>query len=158
MKRVAEIIYVVESEREEFLQGALQPDEETKRVLWLCGVRKQQYFSLNELIFMTFEYGGENFEEDMKKMAAYLDSKGCLIKKRRKEVPAAELSNTNWWAPVKRLGTLFTEKPAFHDEQDEHLQESFISALDGGMDYQNENYDIAFDEEEWMENIQIWKN
>jgi len=84
MKRVAEIIHIVEGEREAFLEGCLHPDNETQKVLWTCGVRKQQYFSLGELLFMTFEYKGEDFSEDMKKMAAYLDSKGLLVQKRRR--------------------------------------------------------------------------
>ena len=87
MRRVAEIMYIVPEEREAFLDGAINLDDETANVLWMCGVRKQQYFSLNELIFMTFEYEGQNFDTDMKKMAIYLDGKGLLINKRRKDVP-----------------------------------------------------------------------
>ena len=68
MRRVAEIIYIVENEREKFLNEAINLDEESKRVLWLCGVRKQQYFLLNELIFMTFEYDGHDFYNDMEKI------------------------------------------------------------------------------------------
>lgn len=78
MKRVAEIIYIVESEREAFLKNAINMSDEEKKILWLCGVRKQQYFALNELIFMTFEYDGKDFASDMDKMANYLDGKGVL--------------------------------------------------------------------------------
>ena len=67
MRRVAEIIYVVPERREEFLKGALNLDDESANVLWACGVRKQQYFALNDLIFMTFEYDGRDFEGDMKR-------------------------------------------------------------------------------------------
>lgn len=156
MRRVAEIIYVVESEREAFLQGVLNPDEETKKVLWLCGVRKQQYFALNDLIFMTFEYKGDHFEEDMGKMAAYLDSKGNLVKMRRKDVPLDKRDTTNWWAPVKKLGTLLEEKPDFADEEDDS-QEAYMAMLDGCMDMQDTGSDISYDEDDWMENVQIWK-
>lgn len=157
MRRVAEIIYVVESEREEFLRGALQLDEETKKVLWRCGVRGQQYFALNEFIFMTFEYEGNQFAEDMAKMAAYLDTKGHLVKKRRKDVPLEERATTNWWAPVKRLGAVLEEKP-FSQGEDELAQDNFMSMNDGGMSYKDAANDIAFDEDEWMEDMQIWKN
>ena len=155
MRRVAEIMYIVESEREAFLASALHPDEEAKRVLWLCGVRKQQYFALNDLIFMTFEYQGNNFEEDMRKMGAYLDSKGYLVKKRRKDVPAEERTTTNWWAPVKRLGTLFETKPDMGDE--ERLQKDYVAMLDGCMNEQEEVSDISYAEEDWMEDVYIWK-
>lgn len=107
MRRVAEIIYIVESEREQFLKDVINLDEESKRVLWLCGVRKQQYFILNELIFMTFEYDGMDFTKDMEKMSGYLSSKGVLVQKRRKDVPVNERATTNWWAPVKKSGQCF---------------------------------------------------
>lgn len=160
MKQVAEIMYVVESEREEFLRGALQMEEETQVYLYQCGVRNQQYFALNEFIFMTFMYDGDNFKEDMNKMSAYLDSKGHLIKKRRKDVPLEERATTNWWAPVKRLGTLLEKKPDAVEE-DAPL-ENYMASDDGGMSYKNgsayRNYDTSFDEDEWMEDLQIWKN
>lgn len=160
MKQVAEIMYVVESEREEFLRGVLQMEEETQKVLWSCGVRNQQYFALNELIFMTFMYEGDNFKEDMNRMSSYLDAKGHLIKKRRKDVPVEERATTNWWAPVKRLGNLLDKKPDYMEE--DGVQENYMASDDGGMSYKNastyRNYDTSFDEEEWMENLQIWKN
>lgn len=158
MRQVAEIIYVVESEREEFLKGALAPDEETKKILWLCGVRKQQYYLLNDLIFMTFEYKGENFKEDMERMAAYLESKGHLVKMRRKDVPVEERNKTSWWAPVKKLGSILEEKPDFGADKDDVMQEDYLAILDGCMHDKAAYNDIAFDEDEWMESIHIWKN
>lgn len=156
MKLVAEIMYVVEAEREEFLKGALHPDEETKKVLWLCGVRRQQYFALNDLIFMTFEYEGDHFQEDMSKMAAYLDSKGHLVQKRRKDVPLEERATTNWWAPVKKLGALLEMEPALVSAEDKS-QENYMAMLDGCMGMMDAGNDISFDEEEWLEDVHIWK-
>lgn len=155
MRRVAEIIYVVESEREAFLQGALNMDEETQKVLWLCGVRKQQYFALNDLIFMTFEYKGEHFKEDMDKMAAYLDSKGLLVKMRRKDVPIEERATTNWWAPVKKLGTLLETRPDFVDDEDNQWRVDYMAMLDGSMGMQDINNDISYDEDDWSEGMHI---
>lgn len=148
MRRVAEIMHVVEADREEFLKGALNPDEETKRVLWLCGVRRQLYFELNDLIFMTFGYEGNHFEEDMKKMAAYLDSKGNLIRKRRRDVPIEERTTTNWWAPIKKLGMILDKKPNFEEEQ---TQADYMAMLDGCMGEPGGYIsDISYDEEEWL--------
>lgn len=147
MKRVAEIIYVVKEEREEFLNGALNLTEEEKQVLWLCGVRNQQYFALNDLIFMTFEYSGNSFNEDMEKMAAYLDTKGLLVNKRRKDVPVDERETTNWWAPVKKLGTLLTSKPDLQKRD-----EIFDCFFDGEM-MSGKKYDISFNEDDWSESM-----
>ena len=144
MRRVAEVMYIVESEREEFLKGALNPDEETKKVLWLCGVRKQQYFALNDTIFMTFEYEGNDFVTSMEKMASYLDSKGLLVKTRRKDVPTDQLKTTSWWAPVKKLGTVLESDPGFQ-ETEEFLDVEMLGMSSNFSKYSN----ISFDEDEW---------
>jgi len=151
MRRVAEIMYLVEAEREEFLKGALNPDPETERILWLCGVRKQQYFALNDLIFMTFEYeGNDDFNINMAKMANYLDSKGLLIKNRRKDVPIDQRQTTNWWAPVKRLGTLLESNP-IRNEIEEARDVEMLGMSTGLGKYTN----ISFDEDDWTESMHI---
>ena len=152
MKRVAEIIYIVESEREAFLNSAINLSEEEKRVLWMCGVRKQQYFALNELIFMTFEYVGNNFLNDMEKMANYLDSKNVLVKKRRKDVPIEERTTTNWWAPIKRIGSLLETEPKVEDNSWEIECLGMISSDSAQL----ENYsDISYDEGDWIDEVHI---
>ena len=149
MRRVAEVIYVVEEERKAFIDGAINPDEETKKVLWLCGVRKQQYFAFNELIIMTFEYEGSDFVEDMKKMAAYLDSKGLLVNKRRKDVPISDRLKTNWWAPLKKLGTVLDVSPMVEDDNDYNL----MNLIDGGMANSDSYSNISYDEDDWSDAI-----
>ena len=147
MKRVAEIIYIVESERETFLKNALNENDETVKVLWKCGVRKQQYFALNDFIFMTFEYDGNDFNGDMTKMSNYLDSKGLLVKKRRKDVPPEERATTNWWAPVKKLGSLLERNPNFSDNDDtwELETEGMAKATSSS------SYNMSYDDDDWTE-------
>jgi len=147
MRRVAEIMYIVPERREAFLEGALNLDRETEEVLWLCGVRKQQYFSLNELIFMTFEYDGSDFARDMQKMTVYLDSKGLLIKKRRKDVPIEERQTTDWWAPVKRLGSVLYTAPV----RDEEMEHNLTDYLDGAMSTDTTYVGTSYDEDDWSD-------
>lgn len=149
MRRVAEIIYIVPEEREAFLNGAINPDDETANALWLCGVRKQQYFALNDYLFMTFEYNGSDFNSDMTKMAAYLDSKGLLVKQRRKDVPPAERSTTNWWAPVKRLGSILDTAP----HKDDELLYNLMDCLDGAMSSNSSYGNTAYDEDDWSDSF-----
>lgn len=151
MRRVAELIYIVEEERAAFIEGAINPDEETKRILWLCGVRKQQYFALNDILFMTFEYDGKNFAADMNKMAVYLDSRNLLVKQRRKDVPVDQLKSTNWWAPVKRLASLLDSSPIVEDETDYNLYDM----LDGSMSEHDGYGNISYDEDDWSEAFQF---
>lgn len=149
MKRVAEIMHIPDGEREEFLKGVLSPDEETKKVLWLCGVRKQQYFGLNDLVFMTFEYEGSNFAEDMSKMATYLDTKGLLINKRRKDVPVAERATTAWWAPVKKLGSLFYGESTVQAEKDWDTEALAMFSSTSKASYS----DISYSDDDWTESM-----
>lgn len=153
MKRVAEIIHIVESEREAFLEGSLHPDEEMANVLWSCGVRKQQYFALGALIFMTFEYAGDNFKVDMDRMSAYLEKTGHLVALRRKDVPVFERETTNWWAPVKRLGSLLEEKPA--GAEDVTKIADYSEMLGGLMRESGRSYDTSFDDDDWTEGMHI---
>lgn len=151
MKRVAEIIYIVEDERQSFLDGALNLTNEEEQVLWHCGVRKQQYFAINEFIFMTFEYSGkdENFANDMQTMASYLDSKGLLVKRRRKDVPIPERATTNWWAPIKRLGSVLDHTPASIDSSLDIETLGMLSNNDTAYS------DISYDDDDWSESMHI---
>lgn len=151
MRRVAEIIHIEESRRETFIRVAVDPDQETLEALWLCGVRKQQYFALNDLLFMTFEYEGNDFAKDMNKMATYLDGKGLLVKQRRKDVPLEMRDRTDWWAPVKKLGDILTSNPIPPEESTETL----AAMLDGAMKDTNDYNDIAFDEDDWSESFRF---
>lgn len=146
MKRVAEMIYVVEEERKEFLEGAINLDDESKEVLWKLGVRNQIYFTMNEFILMTFEYVGNDFNEDMKKMAAYLKKTGHLIEKRRKDIPIDERKTTNWWAPIKKVGTLLESSPLIAEK--DYLEDDYNGMLDGFMTG-NVKSDISYDEQDW---------
>lgn len=148
MRRVAEIIHIVDAEREEFINGALNPDEDTLKVLWMCGVRKQQYFAFNEYLVMTFEYEGVDFKNDMAKMAAYLDSKGLLVKTRRKDIPITARSTTNWWAPMKRIGTLLTDKPDFNHDKNNF---EYSAMLEGAVFDSGTFSNTSYDEDDWSE-------
>ena len=152
MRRVAEIIYIVESEREQFLHDVINLDEDSKKVLWLCGVRKQQYFLLNELIFMTFEYDGQDFYSDMEKMANYLSGKGVLVQKRRKDVPVEERESTNWWAPVKKIGSVLETKPVFDSDDWEMNRQDMLS---GYTSIDSDYSDISYSDEDWIDDIRI---
>lgn len=152
MRRVAEIIHIVESEREKFLHDVINLDEESQKVLWMCGVRKQQYFTLNELIFMTFEYEGTDFYSDMDKMGNYLSAKGILVEKRRKDVPVNEREVTNWWAPVKKVGSVLDSKPDFAIDEWNMDRQDLLSGYTGSSADYN---DISYSDDDWVDDIRI---
>lgn len=155
MRRVAEIMYIIPEERETFISDSVNPDEETRKMLWMCGVRNQQYFGMNDLIFMTFEYDGHHFDRDMAAMAAFLASRGHLVAKRRRDIAPEARQTTNWWAPVKKLGSVLPEAPASVGEEDLTWDEMYRAMVGGSMSMADADTDTAFDEDDWTESIHI---
>ena len=153
MRRVAEIMYIVPEKRERFLEESLHPSEETLKVLWKCGVRNQQYFGMNDLIFMTFEYVGNHFRDDLAEMSAYMDSIGHLVEKRRRDVPVAERHTTSWWAPVKKIGQLLDDTPAFAGNDSEVSWEDDYHAMVGGGMIEHNLVDTTYDEQDWIDDF-----
>ena len=63
---------------------------------------------------------------------------------------------TNWWAPVKRLGSILTESPMPEDRDEElSLTEQYHEMLSGRMGTESSGYDISYDEDDWSESIHI---
>lgn len=154
MRRVAEIIYIVPEQREDFLRNSLNPPKELQQVFWLNGIRKQYYFQLNDYILMTFEYIGKSFRQDMDRVTSYMKKKGYLVEKRRKELSDGERFCTNWWAPLKRLGSVVTQSPMPDDEAKElSLTEQYREMLNGCMEENSIHYDTSYDEDDWSESI-----
>ena len=156
MRRVEEIIHVVPEERDAYLQQHLNPSEKIAQILGIHGIRNQFYFNLNDLILMSFEYVGRHFHKDMAAIAAYPEMKDYLVQKRRKDVPAEEQMTTNWWAPLKRIGSTLTESPMPDDEEEElTLEEQYRSMVSGYMAEGTVANDISYDEDDWSESIHI---
>ncbi len=155
MKQVAEIIYVVPEERESFMNAVLHPSQETQKLLWLCGVRNQGYYSINDLIIEVFMYEGNHFYEDMAKLSAYLEKQGMLIEKRRKDVPASEQKTTSWWAPLKKYGLLLPESPFREEDEGESFEERYRGMTSGEMQDSGVERDFSYDEDDWSESIHI---
>ena len=156
MRRVAVIIYIVPERREDFLRTCLNPTKELQRVLWMNGVRNQYYFQLNVFILMTFEYVGRSFREDMDIVSSYMEAQGYLIEKRRKDVPEEERAATDWWAPIRRLGSIVTESPMPEDKGEElTLTEQYREMLNGCMEENAAHYDTSYDDDDWSESIHI---
>lgn len=156
MRRVAEIIYIVPEKREEFIKNSVNPPEEMQRVLWMHGVRNQFFFELNDYVLMTFEYVGREFRKDMNIVSSYMEEQGYLIKKRRRDVPESERAVTDWWAPLKRLGSVVTSNPMPEDKEEElSLTEQYRQMLNGCMEEGSGNYDTSYDEDDWSESVHI---
>ena len=153
MRRVEEVIYVVPEERKAFLEKQLNPSEKTRKFMWQHGIRNQFFYELEEFILMTFEYVGDDFYKDMAVLSATLEDEGYFIKERRRDVAPGQLKTTNWWAPLKILGSNFVQTP-FSSEEDVEADELASEAKNGCIhDEDDIRSNIAFDADEWSESI-----
>lgn len=153
MRRVEEVIYVVPEERKAFLEKQLNPSEKTRKFMWQHGIRNQFFYELEEFILMTFEYVGDDFYKDMAVLSATLEDEGYFIKERRRNVAPEQLKTTNWWAPLKILGSNFVQTP-FSSEEDVEADELASEAKNGCIhDEDDIRSNIAFDADDWSESI-----
>lgn len=153
MRRVEEVIYVVPEERKAFLEKQLNPSEKTRKFMWQHGIRNQFFYELEEFILMTFEYVGDDFYKDMAVLSATLEDEGYFIKERRRDVAPGQLKTTNWWAPLKILGSNFVQTP-FSSEEDVEADELVSEAKNGCIhDEDDIRSNIAFDADDWSESI-----
>lgn len=153
MRRVEEVIYVVPEERKAFLEKQLNPSEKTRKLMWQHGIRNQFFYELEEFILMTFEYVGDDFYKDMAVLSATLEDEGYFIKERRRDVAPGQLKTTNWWAPLKILGSNFVQTP-FSSEEDVEADELASEAKNGCIhDEDDIRSNIAFDADDWSESI-----
>lgn len=153
MRRVEEVIYVVPEERKAFLEKQLNPSEKTRKFMWQHGIRNQFFYELEEFILMTFEYVGDDFYKDMAVLSATLEDEGYFIKERRRDVAPGQLKTTNWWAPLKILGSNFVQTP-FSSEEDVEVDELASEAKNGCIhDEDDIRSNIAFDADDWSESI-----
>lgn len=153
MRRVEEVIYVVPEERKAFLEKQLNSSEKTRKFMWQHGIRNQFFYELEEFILMTFEYVGDDFYKDMAVLSATLEDEGYFIKERRRDVAPEQLKTTNWWAPLKILGSNFVQTP-FSSEEDVETDE-LVSEAKNGCIYDEDDIrsNIAFDADDWSESI-----
>lgn len=153
MRRVEEVIYVVPEEREAFLAKQLNLSEKTRKFMWHHGIRNQFFYELEEFILMTFEYVGDDFYQDMAVLSATLEDEGYFIKQRRRDVAPEQLKTTNWWAPLKILGSNFVQTP-FSSEDDVEADELAAAAKNGSISDEDDiRSNIAFDADDWSESI-----
>ena len=153
MRRVEEVIYVVPEERKAVLEKQLNPSEKTRKFMWQHGIRNQFFYELEEFILMTFEYVGDDFYKDMAVLSATLEDEGYFIKERRRDVAPGQLKTTNWWAPLKILGSNFVQTP-FSSEEDVEADELASEAKNGCIhDEDDIRSNIAFDADDWSESI-----
>ncbi len=148
--RIAEIMHIVPEEKDAFLDRMINLDEETKQFMWIHGVRRQYFYEMGgNMILYVFGYQGDNFKKDMEALTTIMAAKNILISKRRRDVPIHELTTTNWWAPLKKVGGNLFDNPLPNDVDETKMEEMLSHVTDNV--YIVGKIDTAYDEDDWSE-------
>ena len=155
MKRVAELIHIIPSERDKYLKKYINPSDKIAQILWECGIRKQFYYELGEEILRTYEYTGKAFNKDMDIIVNFPETKDFFVKDRRKDLSEEERKTRNWWAPLKWFGSsLMTDPVPEEDELTASIRAGYECAMDGNMsDEEPRNYNYS--EDDWSESVHM---
>ena len=108
MKRYGSIIGVRESKLKEYkkLHAAVWPD--VLKMIRKCHIRNYSIY-LRKLhgdkwfLFSYFEYIGDNFEEDMKKMSEDESTRKWWDVCKPCHIPLTDLAEDEWWATMEEV-------------------------------------------------------
>ena len=103
MKRFGEVIKVKPEKFEEY--------KKLHKEIWPSIVQKQKEANMQNFtifyrdgyLFKYFEYVGDNYEEDMKKLAADEENKRWLTFTDPCQEPVETAGEQEWWAPMENI-------------------------------------------------------
>ncbi len=68
-----------------------------------CGIRNYSIFMRGDLLFSYFEYHGDDFEADMKKMAADPETQDWWALVGKAQVPVKDRAEGEWWVTMDEV-------------------------------------------------------
>ncbi len=103
MKRYGMVIRLKPEHREEYvrLHAAVWPD--VLATIAACNIRNYSIFLRDNLLFAYFEYVGEDYAADMKKMAADPVTQRWWKITIPCQEPVASSQPGEWWAPLEEV-------------------------------------------------------
>ena len=103
MKRYGQIIGIDIAQKELYLEAHKNCWPDVKKKLTECNIHNYSIFLRGEFLFAYFEYFGEDFDEDMKKMAAdpVTQQWWDLVGKAQK--PLEDRAEGEWWASMDEV-------------------------------------------------------
>ncbi|MDO4782328.1 MAG: L-rhamnose mutarotase [Capnocytophaga felis] len=103
MKRFGQVIRIKPEKLAYYRQLHANPWKSVLDKIRECNIRNYSIFLLNdELLFAYFEYVGDNFEEDMQKMAADPETQRWWAETDPCQQPL-ELKEGEWWHTMEQI-------------------------------------------------------
>ena len=103
MKRVASVIGIAKENLGTYAEYHADVWPGVLETLVKCNIRNYSIFVFGELLFSYFEYTGENYEEDMLKMAADPITQEWWKLQKPLQIPVNEKATDEWWHELTEL-------------------------------------------------------
>jgi L-rhamnose mutarotase len=68
-----------------------------------CKITNYSIFLKDDMLYSYFEYGGDNFESDMAKMAAHSETREWWAVMRPMQEPLETRQSGEWWAEMEEV-------------------------------------------------------
>jgi len=103
VKRFGQVIKVKPEKLEEYKRLHREVWPSILKTIRECGIRNYSIFLRDGILFAYFEYVGDNFASDMKKMAADPETKLWWNLTDPCQEPVETCADGEWWAPMEEV-------------------------------------------------------
>lgn len=103
MKRYGMTIGLKPGKLEEYKAYHAKIWPEISQMIELCNIKNYSIYYRNNQLFSYFEYHGENFELDMKKMAADKKTQEWWAIMEQMQEPESDRKEGEWWANMEEV-------------------------------------------------------
>lgn len=103
MKRYAQVIRVKAENLEKYKELHANPWSSVNKMIRACNIRNYSIYLRDGYLFSYFEYVGDDFEADMKKMAEDPDTQAWWKETDPCQEPVASAKPGQWWADMEEV-------------------------------------------------------
>lgn len=103
MKRYAQVIRVKDEKLEKYKELHANPWSSVNEMIRACHIRNYSIYLRDGFLFSYFEYYGDDFEADMKKMAADPDTRDWWKETDPCQEPIASAKAGEWWTDMEEV-------------------------------------------------------
>ena len=103
MRRYGSIIKIKPEKLEEYKKLHANVWPNIKNIIKSCNIRNYSIYHRDGFLFGYFEYLGNNFEEDMNKLAAYPETQDWWNICKPMQIPLDTRKNDEWWVYMEEV-------------------------------------------------------
>ena len=100
MKKIGQVCGITLENAEKYIEYHNNVPKEIRELIRECNIRNYRIFYRNGLLFSYYDYIGENYEEDMRKMAENTDNQKWWDLVKPIMSPLADRKKGEFWADM----------------------------------------------------------